>query len=272
MHSGLKNEAKPKLKRNMRRGIVGGMVGIILLILGGLSISLLTSNPPPGSTTSPAPGVFPTATTTNINHPDNAAGAPGIIVGPPDHQLDIAYPSAIPLSMNGADIPTPNPPEHPASAPTRVMGAFATTDSLTDIENYYSKKLQAAGYKWDWEDACGQDTKINCPESRYFTAGIVKCVTPETGNASSICSSAYQVNFWLIGKNATPTEYKVMNIPQSIFDQLKPGQTLVGYSANPLNPVPANVTMAVTTAAAVPTPTQLPVPTAYPTNKSICRA
>ncbi len=238
------------------------MVLLILAVLGGLTLTLFTSNSPFSSTSNPVTkGLADSAATPPINNPGNTLNGSSIIVGPPDHRVDIAYPSAILLSMNGADIATPETAAQSGSNPARVMGAFATTDDLTAIETYYSEKLKAAGYEWDWEDACGPDTKVNCPQSRYFTAGIVKCVTPETGNASSICSSAYQVNFWLIGKNATSTENKVMNIPQSILDQLKPGQTMVGYSANTLEPVPTNVTRAVTTAAAVPTPTRGSLPT-----------
>jgi hypothetical protein len=251
-------ESKP-LNRSVRIGIISGMTLLIIALLGAISFTLLTADPTfptPGNSAANSPANTTNTTGAKPNSPDTALGAVQILVGPPDHQVDIAYPTAVTLSMNGPDIPTPE-----TVTPYLAMGAFATTDNLTTIETYYSQKLKAAGYDWDWEDACAQDTKVNCPESRYFTADIYKCVTPATGNVSSSCAATYQVNFWLIGANAKAAELKTLNIPQSLLDQLKPGQTLVAYSANSLGVEPNNATMAVTTAAAVPTPTRGPLPT-----------
>lgn len=248
-------EPKPKISRKVRQSVIGIMVGITLLILGGLSLPLLTSSPPHNPTNGTVVTLF--------NGANNPASRTTSKVGPPGHELDLAYPLAAVISMEGADIPTPDPSEQVALPQPRLTGAFATTDTLAQIESYYSQKLKAAGYAWDWEDACGPDSRTKCPQRRYFTGDIYACSTAGAPTPGQDCDATYQINLWLLGAQAGPAEIKILNIPQSILDQLKPGQTLIGYQAGPLyQPTPnLNVTKAVTTAALVPTPTSGPIST-----------
>ncbi|HEX2910843.1 MAG TPA: hypothetical protein VH186_08555 [Chloroflexia bacterium] len=228
-----------RASRKLRWIVLGSLVAIVTGVTGILAFILLTTG---GSLNSP-------------KIPSQTSSPPAaILAGPPDQQVDLSYPGAIPLSLAGLQpIETKTTGQNQAGL-SLMRGAFATTANLQTLENFYSQKLQAAGYKWDWEDACGPGSDTKCPHSRYFTAGIFNCV--QTVNSNQDCSATYQINFWIVGSLAQPAEYQGMSIPQGIIEQLKPGQTLVTYSAGPLNNSTANTAgVNTTTAALVPSPT-----------------
>lgn len=252
---------EPKGNSKLSRWTVGGMVVIILVVLGGLVLTTLTSNS--AQPQSLASKEITHSSNTTHNDP-GSTGVSSILVGPPDHQVNIGYPSAILISLKSSDIPTPDPTEMAQLPIPPVMGAFLTTADPAKLENFYSPKIKAAGYNWDSIEICYPDGEIRCPNIKAFVADLNNCTNSQTAKASGPCLSTFQIRLWFVGANAGAEEFMVLNMPQSIISQLKPGQTLVLYSASPNiieRPDYNNTTIAVTTAAVAATPTRGLLPT-----------
>lgn len=252
---------EPKGNSKLSRWTVGVMVAIMLVVLGGLVLTTLNSN---SAQPQPLASKEITNSPNTIQNDPGSIGALSILVGLPDHQVDIGYPSAAPISLKGSDIPTPDPTEMAQLPISPVMGAFLTTADPAKLENFYSPKLKAAGYNWDSIEICYPDGETRCPNIRAFVADLNNCTNSQTAKASGPCLSTFQIRLWFVGANAGAEEFKVLNMPQSIISQLKPGQTLVLYSASSNifeRPNYNKTTMAVTTAAVAATPTSGLLPT-----------
>ncbi len=277
--SGLRpDSSRPGSNPKVKFAVLALLIGSIGLITGMLGVVLLLNSSSPPSTNPP--------TSSDVllsSPPQSLASSNVIMVGPDDHRVDLALvgPSMTmrPISVAGIEVPQSDGPVPSNPNLKRVIGAFATSNPVKKLEEYYSQKLPAAGYRWDWEDVCGQDSSTTCPQSRYFTAGLQNCLSPGNGNSSSQgCDTTYQINLWIVGAGATPSEYQAMNIPLSITKQLQPGETLVTYSAEPIGNLAVSPNAGstrsggtgagagvATTAALVPTPTQT-APPATPTD------
>ena len=179
-------------RRNIELTVILAVTIITFLIGGSLLWNVLNITPTP----------TPVSTTTN------AAPAVPLVVGLPDHQIDLRLPGAVQLSVTSSDVTRSQNPEV-------KIGAFVTSDSLEKVWQVYLPKLQAAGYKWDYEDACSPDPEKTCPNLRYYTADIYNCY-PSQNNSQS-CGASYQINFWWVAAQAGPQELKLARLPQSIL-------------------------------------------------------